>query len=34
MIRATHGVHDGAYFWECEVLPSAGPNSHVRIGEL
>jgi hypothetical protein len=22
MIRATHGVHFGPYYWECEILPS------------
>ena len=24
MVRATHGVHNGLYFWEAEVLPPVG----------
>ena len=32
MVRATHGVHRGAYYWEAEVLPTSDPNAHVRIG--
>ncbi len=31
MVRATHGVHSGAYYWEAEIL-SVDKNSHVRIG--
>ncbi|RYY72402.1 hypothetical protein EON63_20910 [archaeon] len=32
MVRATHGVHEGSYYWEAEVLPSLGDDAHVRIG--
>ena len=32
MARATHGVHRGEYYWECQILPSKDPNAHVRIG--
>ena len=31
MVRATHGVHRGSYYWELEVLQS-GPDSHIRVG--
>ena len=31
MIRATHGVHSGSYFWEIEILLGC-PDSHVRVG--
>lgn len=39
MVRATHGVHNGAYYWECQIVklndfycnnPQTDP--HVRIG--
>lgn len=32
MARATHGVHRGEYYWECQILPSDDPNAHVRVG--
>jgi len=38
MIRATHGVHNGAYFWEIEILPpvdAPGVDAslcHTRVG--
>ena len=32
MVRATHGVSRGAYYWEMEVLPSTDADSHVRVG--
>jgi Set1/Ash2 histone methyltransferase complex subunit ASH2 len=35
LARATHGVHNGAYYWEAEILdllPGSFPNSHVRLG--
>jgi Set1/Ash2 histone methyltransferase complex subunit ASH2 len=32
MARASHGVHNGAYYWEIEILPSQGENSHIRLG--
>ena len=37
MVRATHGVHDGAYFWEAQILPTTtvseeGEAPHVRLG--
>lgn len=34
MVRATHGVHNGPYFWEAEILPSDPPNeqAHIRLG--
>jgi Set1/Ash2 histone methyltransferase complex subunit ASH2 len=32
MVRATHGVHNGPYFWECEILKPSTKNSHVRVG--
>jgi len=31
MVRATHGVHRGSYYWELEVIQS-GPDSHIRVG--
>lgn len=32
MVRATHGVHTGAYFFEVEILESKSANAHVRLG--
>jgi Set1/Ash2 histone methyltransferase complex subunit ASH2 len=35
MIRATHGVHVGAYFWEAEILPPPSgmlSDAHIRLG--
>ena len=32
MIRATHGVHNGAYYWECQIGKSTDSNAHVRVG--
>lgn len=32
MVRATHGVHFGSYFWEAEILPGQDADAHVRIG--
>lgn len=33
MVRATHGVHRGSYYWEVEILESPdNDNAHVRIG--
>ena len=32
MVRATHGVHRGAYLWEAEILQGEGSNFHVRVG--
>lgn len=32
VIRATHGVHRGSYYWEVEILESSEENSHIRIG--
>lgn len=34
MVRATHGVHRGSYYWEMEVLypPDEFDNCHVRVG--
>mmetsp|Transcript_26571 Transcript_26571/g.44935 ORF Transcript_26571/g.44935 Transcript_26571/m.44935 type:complete len:354 (+) Transcript_26571:89-1150(+) len=38
MIRATHGVNVGPYYWECEILPppsdgdDTGLTPHVRVG--
>ncbi len=32
MIRGTHGVHSGAYFWEAEIKETLDTNAHVRIG--
>jgi hypothetical protein len=35
LIRATHGVHNGAYFWEAEILdplPGMHNDCHVRLG--
>jgi hypothetical protein len=37
LVRATHGVHSGAYYWEAEILePAPGVsdaiNCHVRLG--
>ena len=34
MIRATHGVHNGLYYWEAEILSPLVTNedTHVRLG--
>jgi hypothetical protein len=32
MIRATHGVHNGAYYWECQIVPTSDSAAHVRLG--
>ena len=32
MVRATHGVHAGAYYFEVEILKSDGVDAHVRVG--
>lgn len=32
MVRATHGVHSGPYFFEAEILQPLGENAHFRIG--
>lgn len=32
MIRATHGVHHGGYFWEAMILGSSSAEAHFRIG--
>lgn len=32
MVRASHGVHNGAYYMEIQVLPSDGPDAHIRVG--
>lgn len=32
MIRATHGVHNGAYYWECQIVPTFDDGAHVRLG--
>lgn len=33
MIRATHGVHNGAYYWECQIVQTlTHPSAHVRLG--
>ena len=32
MIRATHGVHNGAYYWECQIVKTEDSGSHVRVG--
>lgn len=32
MIRATHGVHTGSFFWECEILPPLDTAGQVRLG--
>ena len=32
MARATHGVHLGAYYWECMISSTSDPGSHVRLG--
>ena len=32
MIRASHGVHAGCYYYEVEVLQPEGKDGHVRIG--
>ena len=36
MIRATHGVHFGPYYWECEILPplSSSGVDGARVGAL
>ena len=33
MIRATHGVHSGPYYWECEILPPPSSSSVSGCGE-
>lgn len=32
MVRATQGVHLGAYYYEIEVLPSSSEDAHIRVG--
>lgn len=35
MARATHGVHNGSYFWEVQILPPIAPHAkgtHIRLG--
>ena len=36
MVRATHGVHRGSYYWEIEILDLSliddSINAHVRVG--
>ena len=32
MVRATHGVHRGSYYWEVEVLKPESDSAHLRIG--
>lgn len=32
MVRATHGVHVGSYYFEVEVLQGNGEDAHVRLG--
>eukprot|EP00605_Chrysophyceae_sp_TOSAG23-4_P001000 GSChrysophyteH1.ASY1.ANO1.1101.1 assembled CDS len=35
LVRSTHGVHNGAYFWEAEILPPDDESiagCHVRLG--
>ena len=32
MARASHGVHHGAYYWECLIHESVDIRSHIRIG--
>lgn len=31
MVRASHGVHSGAYYFEVDIVPG-GTNAHTRIG--
>lgn len=32
MVRATHGVHNGSYFYEVLVHEARGENAHLRLG--
>ena len=34
MVRATHGIHWGSYYWELLelVLLQSSPDSHIRVG--
>jgi Set1/Ash2 histone methyltransferase complex subunit ASH2 len=32
MVRATHGVHNGSYYFEVEVNEPKGVDAHVRLG--
>ena len=32
MVRATHGVHHGSYFYEVVVHESRGEDAHFRLG--
>jgi hypothetical protein len=32
MVRASHGVHNGSYFYEVEVIETKELNTHVRLG--
>lgn len=32
MIRATHGVHSGSYYYEVEILQPESDDAHVRVG--
>lgn len=32
MVRATHGVYLGSYYYEIEILKALEDNAHVRVG--
>ena len=32
MVRATHSVYQGSYYFEVEILTSSGPDAHFRVG--
>lgn len=32
MVRATHGVDKGTYYWEAVIRKPESENAHVRVG--
>jgi hypothetical protein len=32
MVRATHGVHSGRYYWEAIIMESIDQEAHIRLG--
>ena len=32
MVRATHGCHDGSYYWEALILRPLSTDAHTRLG--
>lgn len=32
MIRGSHGVHNGTFYYEVEILAPEGEDAHIRLG--